>query len=113
MQSPAPNAVQRFGLRYGLGYDIWNLAGDKPLVGHNGQNTGWAAAAWVSPADRSGIVILANHSDGMDAWRWILCDWARWRAGTFWRGLCTERPDFLSEPIGLWQDSPGQDSSQR
>lgn len=105
LQAPAPNAVQRFGLRYGLGYDIWNLAEDKPLVGHNGQNTGWAAAAWVSPLDQSGIVILTNHSDGMDVWRWILCDWAQWRAGTVWRGLCTERPDFLSEPVGFWQDS--------
>lgn len=95
MQTPVENAVQRFGQKYGLGYDIWGLATGDPLVGHNGQNTGWGAAAWAAPDLGDGIIILTNRSDGYDSYKWVLCDWVKWKADTTWYGMCTNRPEDL------------------
>ena len=96
MMRPAPATEQRFGIRTGLGFHLWGLAGGRIAAGHNGQNTGWGAAVWMIPDSRDALVVLTNASDGERVWRWILCDWVKWTAGTEWRGLCSGRPEALT-----------------
>ena len=110
---PSPNTEQNFGIRYGLGFEIWNLRGGGRIVGHNGQNTGWGATMWVAPETGDGLVILTNDSSGRDAWKWILCDWAYWISETSWYGMCTDRPEYLpSAPSPRRYDSPPVDTPE-
>lgn len=105
MQAPAPATEQRWGVRSGLGYQIWGLhdrwavdSGHPRMVGHAGQNTGWSATLWIVPETGDGLVVLTNASHGRELWRWVLCDWARWINGTTYLGLCTDRPKELPAP---------------
>ena len=96
MRSPARNAVQPYGLRYGLGFDLWPLAENDWLAGHNGQNTGWGAAMWGRPLTGDGLVVLTNDSSGRSLWKWVHCDWVHWLTGITWRGYCEGRPAPVS-----------------
>lgn len=104
LQSAQPNVIGNFGTEQGLGYPIWPLSNGNVLVGHDGQNTGWSATAWVIPAQKSGIVVLTNSSDGRDLWKWVLCDFIYWQAETIYRGMCDKRPEAAgSKPISIKQ----------
>lgn len=105
MQAPAPATEQQWGVRSGLGYQIWGLHDrwavddEHPrMAGHAGQNTGWSATLWIVPETGDGLVVLTNASHGRELWRCVLCDWARWISGTTYLGLCTDRPKGLPAP---------------
>lgn len=66
---------------YGLGYGVERVGGDLVLVGHNGANTGWHAAAWVAPETGDGFVVVTNGSNGWPVHRQIRCDWIESRTG--------------------------------
>lgn len=96
-------------LRYGLGHEIWPLPDGTPAVGHNGQNDGWAAAAWWIPATGDGLVVLTNHSDGRNVHRWIVCDWLAWAVEPAWGPYCAGReahPTSRIAPVALAPPSP-------
>lgn len=67
---------------YGLGYGIEAPGGNLLVVGHNGANRGWHAAAWVDPATGDGFVAMTNGSNGWPVHRQIRCDWIESRTGT-------------------------------
>lgn len=103
--TPAANTEQRFGITYGLGYSSWPAGPNRSAVGHNGQNTGWAAALWLLPDAGRGLIVLTNHSAGSGVWQWVLCDWVTRYTGVVWRGLCGNRPEGLpAAPVFLDAD---------
>ncbi len=99
MRAPATHSEQRYGLRYGLGFDLWPLGEGDWLAGHAGQNTGWAAAFWSRPSTGDGLVVLTNDSEGRSLWKWVHCDWVYWLSGVSWGGYCSGRPDGLPAPL--------------
>ena len=111
MQSPAPHASAGYGFYYGMGYNLFPLGaslrpdtvlGDGAVVpGHMGQNTGWGAVIWAVPATGDGFVMLTNHSQGFEAYRWALCDWVRWVAVPSFGYLCDGRERQAIGPLGV------------
>lgn len=89
--TPAPGTERPYTTRYGLGHDLWPLPGGGFAAGHNGQNTGWSAAAWWIPETGDGVVILTNDSNGMAVHRWVLCDWVSWAFRPAFGGYCSGR----------------------
>ena len=65
-----------------------------------GQNTGWGAVIWTSPATGDGFVMLTDHSRGYEAYRWALCDWVRWVAQPSFGYLCKDRDKHALGPLG-------------
>lgn len=105
MTAPAPETEQRWGIRYGLGTNLWPTTDGRFAAGHAGQNTGWAAALWTLPGTGDGIVLLTNASDGADAYRWPLCDWVGWAADASWGAYCADR---TAGPRGTLDPFPAQ-----
>jgi CubicO group peptidase (beta-lactamase class C family) len=111
MQSPAPRTSTGYGFYYGMGYNLFPLGaslrpdtvlGDGAVVpGHMGQNTGWGAVIWSVPATGDGFVMLTNHSQGFEAYRWPLCDWVRWVAVPSFGYLCDGRERQALGPLGV------------
>jgi CubicO group peptidase (beta-lactamase class C family) len=95
MITPARATKRQYGLRYGLGYDLWPIEDDIFLTGHNGQNTGWTCGLWFNPISKDGLIVLINDSRGYNSWRWIFCDWMYWTSKITWQGICTGRPENL------------------
>ena len=92
MTTPAPGAVDQYGLKWGLGYDLWPIAGSTEFsAGHLGQNTGWSSVVWTVPATHDGIVLLTNDSDGASLYTPPLCDWISWVAAPSFGAFCRER----------------------
>lgn len=109
LASPAPGTERPYTTRYGLGHDLWPLPGGGFAAGHNGQNTGWSAAAWWIPETGDGVVILTNDSNGMAVHRWVLCDWIAWARSPAFGGYCAGRDQQPAGTLELW---PGPDSSE-
>ncbi|MGD2067694.1 MAG: serine hydrolase domain-containing protein [Gemmatimonadota bacterium] len=106
MVRPAPATDRAYGTRYGLGHDLWPLPDGRFAAGHNGQNTGWAAAAWWVPGTGDGIVVLTNDSGGMAVHRWLVCDWIAWADEPAFGGYCRGRRE---QPAGTLQPGPGSE----
>ena len=109
-QSAAPATTRPYGMRYGYGHDVWPLAGGRTSVGHNGQNTGWAAAVWWIPGTGDGVVVLTNDSEGMSVHRWVACDWLAWADIPGWGGYCSGRN---TQPAGTLVFVPTAAGSDR
>lgn len=109
LATPTPGTERPYTTRYGLGHDLWPLPGGGFAAGHNGQNTGWSAAAWWIPATGDGVVILTNDSNGMAVHRWVLCDWVAWAIRPAFGGYCTGREQQPAGTLELW---PGSDSPE-
>ena len=58
-----PTAAPATEGRWGLGYGLGLLAGDR-LAYHEGANRGWRAGLALLPDRRAGIAALANGDDG-------------------------------------------------
>lgn len=107
MVRPAPATDRPYGTRYGLGHDLWPLPDGRFAAGHNGQNTGWAAAVWWVPGTGDGIVVLTNDSGGMAVHRWLVCDWIAWAVRPAFGGYCRDRREQPAGTLELW---PGPES---
>lgn len=64
MAEPGAVDTQEQGSAYGLGLQILSVEGRK-FVGHGGSVPGFLAAVFVDPEERSGVVTLANATNGL------------------------------------------------
>jgi CubicO group peptidase (beta-lactamase class C family) len=81
MTSPAPNTEGHWGLGYAIQGAGQGFPDGIERVGHDGGNRGWQTFFWVSRAQRDGLIVLTNGSDGWNISNQLVADWMEWKTG--------------------------------
>lgn len=81
MTTPSPMTDGRWGLGYAIQAAGHGFPDGVERVGHDGGNRGWQTFFWVSPAQRDGLVVLTNGSDGWNVSNQLVADWMEWKMG--------------------------------
>lgn len=81
MTSAAPATDGRFGLGYAIQPSGEGFPDGVARVGHDGGNRGWQSFFWVSRAQRDGLIVLTNGSNGWNVSNQVVADWMEWKTG--------------------------------
>ena len=81
MTTPAPATDGRWGLGYAIQAAGQGFPDGIERVGHDGGNRGWQTFFWVSRAQRDGLIVLTNGSDGWNVSNQLVADWMEWKTG--------------------------------